>query len=124
MLETALGSIMSLVHGGAITLPLAIDKLTAAPARFLGMDLGTLKTGSPADVTIFDPDAEWLVDPDVFASKGKNTPLTGTTLRGRVMATIGRRRSWSTRRGGELSFRLTTHTESDMGPPQDSAASA
>lgn len=88
VLETALGSVMSLVHGGAITLPLAIDKLTAAPARFLGMDLGTLKTGSPADVTIFDPDAEWLVDPDVFASKGKNTPLAGTTLRGRVMATI------------------------------------
>ena len=88
VLETALGSVMSLVHGGALPLPLAVDRLTAAPARFLGMDLGTLKTGSPADVTIFDPDAEWLVDPTDFASKGKNTPLAGTTLRGRVMATI------------------------------------
>ena len=52
------------------------------------MDLGTLKPGSPADVTIFDPDAEWVVDPAQFASKGKNTPLAGTTLRGRVTATI------------------------------------
>ena len=88
VLETALGSVMSLVHDGALTLPLAVDRLTAAPARFLGMDLGTLKPGSPADVTIFDPDAEWLVDPTDFASKGKNTPLAGTKLKGRVMATI------------------------------------
>ncbi len=88
VLETALGSVMSLVHSKALTLPLAVDRLTAAPARFLGMDLGTLKPGSPADVTIFDPDAEWLVDPANFASKGKNTPLAGTTLKGRVMATV------------------------------------
>ena len=88
MLEMALGSVMSLVHGGALTLPLLIERLTAAPARFLGMDLGTLKPGSTADVTIFDPDAEWLVDPAELASKGKNTPLAGTRLRGRVMATI------------------------------------
>ena len=88
VLETALGSVMSPVHGGALTLPLAIERLTAAPARFLGMDLGTLKTGTPADVTIFDPDAEWVVDPAQFASKGKNTPLAGTMLRGRVMTTL------------------------------------
>ena len=88
VLETALGSLMSLVHGGALTLPQLIESLTAAPARFLGMNLGTLKAGSPADVTIFDPSAEWLVDPGEFASKGKNTPLAGTKLRGRVVATI------------------------------------
>ena len=88
VLETALGSVMSLVHDGALTLPLAVDRLTAAPARFLGMDLGTLKSGSPADVTIFAPDVEWLVDPTDFASKGKNTPLAGTTLGGRVITTI------------------------------------
>ena len=88
VLETALGSVMSLVHDGALTLPLAIERLAASPARFLGMDLGTLKPGSLADVTIFDPDAEWLVDPAAFASKGKNTPLAGTKLRGRVIATI------------------------------------
>ena len=86
--ETALGSLMSLVHSGRIGLPLLIEKLTSAPARFLRMDLGTLKPGSPADVTIFDPDAEWLVDPAAFVSKGRNTPLAGTTLRGRVTATL------------------------------------
>ncbi len=88
VLETALGSVMSVVHAGALTLPVAIGSLTASPARFLGMDLGTLKPGSPADVTIFDPEVEWLVDPAQFASKGKNTPLAGTKLRGLVVATI------------------------------------
>ena len=88
VLETALGSLMSLVHDGALTLPALIERLTAAPARFLGADLGTLKRGSPADVTIFDPDAEWTVDAGRFASKGKNTPLDGTKLRGRVTATL------------------------------------
>ncbi len=88
VLETALGSLMCLVHGGAVALPTLIERLTAAPARFLGMDLGTLRPGAPADVTVFDPDAEWVVDPAAFASKGKNTPLAGATLKGRVVATI------------------------------------
>jgi dihydroorotase len=86
--ETALGSLMSLVHTMDLPLPLLIDRLTAAPARFLGVELGTLKPGAPADVTIFDPDAEWVVDASTFASKGKNTPLDGTTLKGQVVATI------------------------------------
>ena len=89
VLETALGSLMSLVHAGDIALPLMVEKLTAAPARFLGRsDLGTLKAGAAADVTIFHPDAEWAVDSGEFASKGKNTPLQGTTLKGKVVATI------------------------------------
>ena len=87
--ETALGSLMGLVHAGRIDLPLLIERLTAGPARFLGRpDLGTLKEGAAADVTIFDPDAEWVVDADSFVSKGKNTPLDGTTLKGRVVTTI------------------------------------
>ena len=52
------------------------------------MDLGTLRPGFPADVTVFDPAAEWLVDPASFVSKGKNTPLAGVTLKGSVVATI------------------------------------
>lgn len=88
-LETALGQLMSLVHSGAIELPLLIEKLTLAPARFLRRnDLGTLKQGAPADITIIDPDAEWVVDTAQFASKGKNTPLQGATLKGRVHATL------------------------------------
>ena len=89
VLETALGSVMSLVHSGEIALPWLIDRMTAAPARFLGRsDLGTLREGAAADVTIFDPDASWVVDADGFASRGKNTPLDGMTLKGRVVATI------------------------------------
>lgn len=87
-LETALGSLMTLVHNGDISLQLLIEKLTAAPARFLGRDLGSLKQGVPADVTVFDPNKEWIVDPSAFVSKGKNTPLSGVTLRGLVKATI------------------------------------
>ena len=88
-LETALGQLMSLVHTGAIDLPLLIEKLTLAPARFLRrIDIGTLKQGSPADITIIDPKSEWVVDTAQFASKGKNTPLQGATLRGKVHATL------------------------------------
>ena len=89
--ETALGSLMSLVHDGQLTLSILISKLTGEPARIIGDrygKLGTLSIGAPADVTIFDPYKEWLVDTRTFASKGKNTPLAGTTLKGKVMATI------------------------------------
>ncbi|MCH8206040.1 MAG: dihydroorotase, partial [Chloroflexi bacterium] len=56
VLETALGSLMSLVHSGEIGLPWLIERMTAAPARFLDRtDLGTLREGAAADVTIFDP---------------------------------------------------------------------
>ena len=89
VLETALGSVMSLVHDGHIGLPLAIEKLTAAPASLLGRsDIGTLRAGSEADVTIFEPDAEWVVDTEAFVSKGKNSPLHGARLRGQVVVTM------------------------------------
>ena len=50
--------------------------------------LGTLKVGAPGDVVIFDTDAEWVVDPQAFASKGRNTPLSGCSLKGKVIATV------------------------------------
>ena len=88
-LETALGSVMSLVHAGHIGLPLMVEKLTSAPAQFLGRnDLGSLKPGANADVTIFDPDSEWTVDTERFVSKGKNSPLHGQTLKGKVVMTL------------------------------------
>jgi len=90
-LETALGSLFALVHGGEIDLATLISKLTFEPAKILRKsDLGTLRVGAPGDVTIFDPEAEWVVDPSAFASKGKNTPLAGCLLKGKVMATICR----------------------------------
>lgn len=87
--ETALGSLMELVHQGRIDLVTLISKLTFEPAKVLRKnDMGALKVGAPGDVTIFNPDAEWVVDPSAFASKGKNTPLAGDILKGKVMATI------------------------------------
>ena len=90
-LETALGSLMKLVHSSKLSLPVIIDKLTAAPARIIGNKhgiSGSLKVGNPADIVIFDPDAEWMVDTTKFASRGRNTPLAGEILKGRVIMTI------------------------------------
>jgi dihydroorotase len=90
-LETALGSLMTLVHDGQLTLHTLICRLTSNPARILGErygKLGTLVPGALADIVLFDPDRTWLVDTSLFASKGKNTPLAGFALRGKVMATI------------------------------------
>jgi dihydroorotase len=89
--ETALGALMGLVHGGAISLNTLIAGLTCNPARVLGGGhgkIGTLEKGAPADVTVFDPEKRWLVETDDFASKGKNSPLAGARLRGKVMATV------------------------------------
>jgi dihydroorotase len=87
--ETALGSLMGLVHAGEISLQTLISKLTSGPAGILNYEkLGMFEVGAPADITIFDPVREWTVNPAEFASKGKNTPLTGSTLKGRVMATL------------------------------------
>lgn len=88
--ETALGSLLGLVHNYDLDLSPLINYLTARPAKLLGRygELGTLATGANADITIFNPDSDWLVDTDDFVSKGKNTPLRGMTLRGKVMATV------------------------------------
>jgi dihydroorotase len=88
--ETAFGSLMGLVHKGEIGLVTLISKLTCEPARIIGKDgeLGTLKIGVPANVTIFDPNWEWVVDSSKFASKGKNTPFDGCKFKGKIMATI------------------------------------
>jgi dihydroorotase len=91
--ETALALCLSLVHEGKLDLSTVIHKLTAGPVQALGLarsvpGLGSLAEGAPGDVLVFDPAAEWLVDPERFVSKGKNTPLAGRTLKGRVVATV------------------------------------
>ena len=90
-LETALGCLMSLVHSGELDLISLISKLTFEPARIIGVkygEFGTLKPGSQADITIFDPDMEWSVNSQDFASKGRNTPFDGYRFKGKVMTTI------------------------------------
>lgn len=91
VLETALGSLLQLVHAKKLSMGALVDRLTAGPARVLGgsySDLAALHPGTTADVVLFDPDQEWTVDTSEFESKGRNTPLEGTTLKGRVMATF------------------------------------
>ena len=91
VLETALGSALKLVHEGRIALPTLIKRLTVGPARILGLEyapLASLAPGTPADLVLFDPQAEWIVDASKFVSKGKNTPLDGVKLRGRAFATL------------------------------------
>ena len=84
-LETALAvNLTWLVHAGIIDLPLLVERMSCAPARLFKLPGGTLRTGAIADVTVFDPDAAWTVDPTRFLSKGRNTPYAGQTLRGRV----------------------------------------
>jgi dihydroorotase len=86
--ETALGSLMSLVDAGDLTIVEVIRRLTVEPCRAFGLPYGTLAVGAPADVVVIDPQTEWTVDVNRFHSKGKNTPLHGHHLRGRVVATV------------------------------------
>ncbi len=87
-LETALPLLLELVERRSISLSTAIERLTAGPARAFGLKGGSLRAGSPADICIFDPDNEWIPARDTLVSKGKNTPLRGRGLKGRVRATI------------------------------------
>jgi dihydroorotase len=87
-LETALAALLALVHAGRLPLADLVAALTVRPARAFGLPAGTLAPGVAADVVVFDPDEEWVVEPATFASKGRNTPLAGLTLRGRVRLTL------------------------------------
>jgi dihydroorotase len=87
-LETAFGLLMRLVHSGALGLPELIAALSQRPAAAWGLPYGTLAAGRAADVVVLDPDQAWVVDPERFLSKGKNSPLGGQTLRGTVVLTI------------------------------------
>ena len=88
-LETALAvNLTWLVHRGVIDVPTLVERMACAPARVFKLPGGTLRRGSAADVTVFDPDAAWTVDPARFRSKGRNTPYAGQTLRGRVVLTV------------------------------------
>jgi dihydroorotase len=87
-LETAFALLMRLVHAGALSLPELLAALAYRPARAWDLPYGTLEPGALADVVVLDPDQAWVVDPERFLSKGKNSPLGGQTLRGTVLLTI------------------------------------
>ncbi len=88
-LETELAlSLMQLVHTNRISLSDMIAKFTVNPARLLNLNKGTLSAGADADVTVFDADAEWIYRREDSASKSKNNPFFGWTLKGKNVATI------------------------------------
>ena len=88
-LETALGvTLTALYHTGFMDLSDILKKMTFHPACILRIPRGRLSLGGEADFTIFSPDEEWTVEPDQFASKGRNTPFKGRKLKGRVKYTI------------------------------------
>ncbi len=90
-LETALGlAISELVESGLLTLSDLVDRMSTAPSRIFNLPGGTLAPGSPADVLIADPKAHWVVNPDEFFSKSRNTPFSGRELTGRAEVTIVR----------------------------------
>jgi dihydroorotase len=90
--ETELAlSLMQLHHTNKLSLPKLIAKFTVAPARLLRLpNKGNFNVGSDGDVTIFDPDEEWVFDAAASASKSKNTPFSGWSLKGRAKAVIVR----------------------------------
>ncbi len=88
-LETALGlAITQLVENDVLTMPQLIERMSCQPARAFRLPGGTLRKGAPADVTVFDPTEEWIVDPTRFLSRSRNTPFAAMQLRGRPLLTI------------------------------------
>lgn len=90
-LETSLAlALTGLYHGGLLPLSRVLALMSSSPAALLGLDKGTLDLGRDADLVLFDPNQEWTVDKNQFASKGRNTPFHGRTVRGKVKYTISR----------------------------------
>jgi len=84
-LETSLGLGLKLVREKKIKLSRLIELMSTNPARLLGIPAGSLKPGSPADVTVIDLQANWRVSTKDFKSSGKNTPFEGMELVGRAV---------------------------------------
>jgi dihydroorotase len=88
-LETSLAlSLTRLYHTGLLSLEAVMAKMSSNPAKILGLNKGWIGIGAEADLTIFDPDEAWTIDPSQFRSKGRNTPFAGTEVKGRVKYTI------------------------------------
>jgi len=88
-LETSLAATLTaLYHTGKISLQRIVTLMCVNPRRILSIPGGSLKSGDIADICIFDPNEEWVVDPAKLHSKSKNTCFKGMTLKGRVKYTI------------------------------------
>ena len=96
-LETALGLLLTHLVPDPLPPARLVQLMSTGPARVLGVPGGTLRPGAAADVTLIDPGHRWVVEPERFASLGRNTPFAGWNLRGRAVCTLV---------GGRAVFRL------------------
>lgn len=88
-LETSLAlNLTGLYHTGRLPLSRVLELMSASPAALLGLRKGRISVGDDADIVVFDPEEEWVIDREKFASKGRNTPFHGRTVRGKVKYTI------------------------------------
>jgi dihydroorotase len=87
-LETLLPLTLALARRGELSLMVAIERLTAGPARVLGLDLGHLGIGAAADLCVVDVDSSYRLDGERMLSRGRNSPFKGATLQGRVEWTL------------------------------------
>jgi dihydroorotase len=87
-LETMLSAGLRLIESGQLTMLQLIGALSTRPADVLGLPVGRLTPGAPADVVIFDPDRPWVCDPADLKSRCKNTPFDEARMQGRVVQTI------------------------------------
>ncbi len=87
-LETLLPLTLKLVGEKVLTLSQAIALITCQPAKILDIDRGTLSVGAVADITLINPNKEWIVDAAKLQSKSRNTPWDGEQLKGCVMKTL------------------------------------
>jgi dihydroorotase len=97
-LETTLAALMSLVNDADLPLLDALAPVTCRPADLLGLPQGRLKSGTPADLILFDPGKPWLCEREHLRSRSTNSPFDGRRLQGRVMRTLI---------GGETVFEFT-----------------
>ena len=88
-LETSLGVMLTdLYHAGKLDLKTIISKMTWEPAKVFELDAGTLNVGSAADITVIDPDKEWVVDAKNFYTKGSHSPFIGRKFKGKAVMTF------------------------------------
>ena len=87
-LETLLPLSLELYHNGHMTLLELLATMTVRPAELLGLDVGRLTVGAPADLLLFDLDSPWQINVDDFHSKSKNSPFDGRPVQGRPLRTV------------------------------------
>jgi dihydroorotase len=87
-LETMLPAALRLVHAGDLDLVTLFRALATRPAEILGLEVGRLAPGAPADLIVVDPDMPWILDAETLRSRSKNTPFEGARFAGRVLRTL------------------------------------